>query len=87
MINTHEGWGWVYENSMVKSSLVAKRWPKEVNDHPNWMMKHFKAKVANEDGCQVSKHQAYMAMWKALLKKNISKMMRKKTLRRFGVIG
>ncbi|XP_019173819.1 PREDICTED: uncharacterized protein LOC109169391 [Ipomoea nil] len=65
MTDEHEGCSWVWENSMVKFSVVAKRWSTELQDHPDWMMRKFKDKVCSQEGFYVSNSQAYRAIWKA----------------------
>ncbi|XP_019200077.1 PREDICTED: uncharacterized protein LOC109193680 [Ipomoea nil] len=65
MIDEHEGCSWVWENSMVKSSVVAKRWSTHLKDHPDWMMRKFKDKVCSQEGFYVSDSQAYRAIWRA----------------------
>ncbi|XP_031127655.1 uncharacterized protein LOC116029755 [Ipomoea triloba] len=65
MKDEHEGCSWVWENRMVKSTVVAKRWATELKDHPDWMMKKFKDKVCNKEGFYVIDEQAYRQIWKA----------------------
>ncbi|XP_019199102.1 PREDICTED: uncharacterized protein LOC109192856 [Ipomoea nil] len=65
MTDEHEDCSWVWENGMVKSSVVAKRWLTELQDHPDWMMRKFKDKVCSQEGFYVSNSQAYRAIWKA----------------------
>ncbi|XP_019198223.1 PREDICTED: uncharacterized protein LOC109192079 [Ipomoea nil] len=65
MVDEHEGCSWVWENSLVKSTVVAKRWATQLKDHPDWMMRKFKDKVYTEEGFYVSDSQAYRAIWKA----------------------
>ncbi|XP_031124308.1 uncharacterized protein LOC116027018 [Ipomoea triloba] len=61
----HEGCGWVYENSMVKSTRVAKRWVKEIGHHVTWTTAEFRKKVKVDEGFELSSKQAYRAMKKA----------------------
>ncbi|XP_019151061.1 PREDICTED: uncharacterized protein LOC109147858 [Ipomoea nil] len=65
MTDEHEGCSWVWENGMVKSSVVAKRWSTQLQDYPNWLMRKFKDKVCSQEGFYVSNSQAYRAIWKA----------------------
>ncbi|XP_031115757.1 uncharacterized protein LOC116019623 [Ipomoea triloba] len=65
MNDEHEGCFWVWENKMVKSTIVAKRWATELKDHPDWMMRKFKDKVCSKEGFYVSDQQAYREIWKA----------------------
>ncbi|XP_031116762.1 uncharacterized protein LOC116020425 [Ipomoea triloba] len=65
MNDEHEGCFWAWENKMVKSTVVAKRWATELKDHPDWMMRKFKDKVCSKEGFYVSDQQAYRAIWKA----------------------
>ncbi|XP_019184396.1 PREDICTED: uncharacterized protein LOC109179346 [Ipomoea nil] len=61
----HDGCGWVYENSMVKSTRMAKRWVKEIGHHSNWSTNEFRNKVKVDDKCEISKKQAWRAITKA----------------------
>ncbi|XP_031111950.1 uncharacterized protein LOC116015922 [Ipomoea triloba] len=65
MVDVHEACTWAWENSMVKASVIAKRWAKELKNHPDWMMKKFKDAVCSKEGFYVSDQQAYRAIWKA----------------------
>ncbi|XP_019167879.1 PREDICTED: uncharacterized protein LOC109163585 [Ipomoea nil] len=65
MVDVHEGCSWVWENKMVKAAVVAKRWAKQLNNNPEWMMKKFRDTVTSEEGFYLSDQQAYRAMWKA----------------------
>ncbi|XP_019158450.1 PREDICTED: uncharacterized protein LOC109155176 [Ipomoea nil] len=62
---SQDGCSWVWENSMVKAAVVAKRWAKQLNNNPEWMMKKFRDTVTNEEGFYLSDQQAHRAMWKA----------------------
>lgn len=61
----HDGCGWIYENKMVKSTRVAKRWMKEIGHHSSWTTAQFRKKVKVDEKFQLSKKQAYRAMVKA----------------------
>ncbi|XP_019178181.1 PREDICTED: uncharacterized protein LOC109173407 [Ipomoea nil] len=61
----HDGCGWVYENKMVKSTRVAKRWMKEIGHNSNWSTAEFRDQVKSDEGFQFSKKQAYSPMKKA----------------------
>ncbi|XP_031130637.1 uncharacterized protein LOC116032282 [Ipomoea triloba] len=65
MVDMHQGCTWAWENSMVKASVIAKRWAKELKDHPDWMMKKFRDAVCRKEGFYVSDQQAYRAIWRA----------------------
>ncbi|XP_019184805.1 PREDICTED: uncharacterized protein LOC109179765 [Ipomoea nil] len=61
----HDGCGWVYENTMVKSTRIAKRWMKEIGGNSNWTTAEFRERVKADEGFDLSTKQAYRAMRKA----------------------
>ncbi|XP_031130170.1 uncharacterized protein LOC116031942 [Ipomoea triloba] len=61
----HVGCGWVFQNSMVKSTRIAKRWVQEIGHHTNWTTSEFRDKVKVDDKCEISTRQAYRAIKKA----------------------
>ncbi|XP_019161841.1 PREDICTED: uncharacterized protein LOC109158380 [Ipomoea nil] len=65
MRDIHDGCSWVYKNKMVKSSIVARRWTKEVQHHLDWKMVNFKDKVCTAERFDMSDRQVWRAMEKA----------------------
>ncbi|XP_019197374.1 PREDICTED: uncharacterized protein LOC109191245 [Ipomoea nil] len=61
----HDGCCWTSENSRATSTVVAKRWSKEIAHHDDWKMEKFRQKVCKDEKFHISTHQTYRAMKKA----------------------
>ncbi|XP_031101891.1 uncharacterized protein LOC116005794 [Ipomoea triloba] len=53
---------WVYENTMVSSRRLAKKWKKEIGSNSEWKVSEFRNRVATDQGFHISQKVAYKAM-------------------------
>ncbi|XP_019155169.1 PREDICTED: uncharacterized protein LOC109152038 [Ipomoea nil] len=60
--DTHDGCSWVWENSSVRSSRLAKRWKKDIGSNSSWRVSEFKERVATDDHFHITSKVAYKAM-------------------------
>ncbi|XP_019197083.1 PREDICTED: uncharacterized protein LOC109190938 [Ipomoea nil] len=61
----HDGCVRTKKNSMVNSTIVAKRWKQEIKGHLDWKTNAFLKKVCIDDHYTLSKKQAWRALVKA----------------------
>ncbi|XP_019152456.1 PREDICTED: uncharacterized protein LOC109149253 [Ipomoea nil] len=60
--DTHDGCSWVWENSSVRSSRLAKRWKKDIGSNSTWRVSEFRERVATDDHFHITSKVAYKAM-------------------------
>ncbi|XP_019198411.1 PREDICTED: uncharacterized protein LOC109192291 [Ipomoea nil] len=65
MEQKHDGCSWAFDNRMMNSTKIAKRWSKEINYNPDWKMLKFKEKVHDDDKFNMSERQTYRVLAKA----------------------
>ncbi|XP_019179532.1 PREDICTED: uncharacterized protein LOC109174735 [Ipomoea nil] len=53
---------WVSDNKFITSSLVAKRWKKQIGGNSNWKMSEFRETVCTDEHHSLSIRQAYKAL-------------------------
>lgn len=65
LTDIHEGCTQVYENNMINSTNVAKRWRQQIKNNSTWKTSELKNTVKTTDKLTISKKQAYRAIKKA----------------------
>ncbi|XP_019160632.1 PREDICTED: uncharacterized protein LOC109157166 [Ipomoea nil] len=57
-----KGCGWEYENKLITSSKVAKRWKREIKSNSTWTIEEFQKRVKTDDKYILTTRQCYKAM-------------------------
>lgn len=60
----HEGCSWAFDNLMMNSNKIAKKWKKEIIFHPDWKTLKFKEKILHDDKVNMSERHTYRVLAK-----------------------